>query len=257
MKKILKKTLKIIAWTFGALLLLGTIGYLVLDEKLPVGTEGPDAEALADKMLTAIDKPAFDSLPYLGWTSFRGHHYLWDKRRNLVEIVHNDERIILQPDSMRGKAFEDGKPLEGEANEKRVQKGITAYWNDGFWLYAPFKVRDPDTRRAMVTAKDGSKSLLVTYGSGGCTPGDHYLWHLDANGRPIAWQLWVQILPLHGLRTGWDDWVQLPGGAWISNTRTTKIKDLRFTDVKGGQKWSDFGRTADPFAEIVGWVPSK
>jgi hypothetical protein len=255
MKKILKKTLKIIAWTLGSLLLLGTIGYLVLDKKLPVGVEGSEAEALADKMLTAIDKPAFDSLHYLQWTYRTDHRYFWDKQRNLAEVSYGKRRVILQPDSLRGMAFEDGKRLEGEANDKVVQKELTAFWNDGFWLYAPFKVRDPGTKRAVVTGDDGSKSLLVTYSSGGRTPGDSYLWHLDANGRPTAWQMWVQILPIHGLGTGWAEWQQLPGGAWFAATRTTKLTDLHFLDIKGGQQLSDIGRNGDPFAEMAAWLP--
>lgn len=252
MKKILKKILKITAWTLGAMLLLGTVTYFVMDEKLPVGVEGPEAEALTDKMLAAINKPAYDSLHYLGFTSFRGHQYLWDKQRNLVEIQRGKDRLLLRPDSLTGVVFEDGKPLAGDALAKEVEKGITAFWNDGFWLYAPFKVRDPGTKHAVVTDDEGHKSLLVTYGSGGRTPGDHYLWHLDADGRPNAWQLWTHILPIGGLRLGWGEWVQVQGGAWMSIARTTKLKDLHFKDVKGGQSYSDFGRQQDPFAELLG-----
>jgi hypothetical protein len=255
MKKILKKTVKIAAWTIGIVLVLGTIGYFVMDKKLPVGTEGAEAEALTDKMLAAIDKPGYDTLPYLQWTYRTGHHYLWDKQRNLVEVTHGKRRVLIQPDSLRGMAYEDGQLQTGQDNDAIVQKELTAFWNDGFWLVAPFKVRDPGTRRAVVVNDDGSKSLLVTYESGGRSPGDHYLWHLDATGRPIAWQLWVKILPIGGLRFGWEDWQQLPGGAWVSSTRSTRLKDLRITDIKGGMQLSDFGRIEDPFAAIAAWLP--
>ncbi len=250
MKKILKRVLKVGAWGLGILLLLGTVGYFAMDEKLPASTEGPEAEALADKMLAAIDKPAYDSLHYLQWTYRTGHHYLWDKSRNLVEVTHGKRRVLLQPELMTGLAFDDGKPLDGKDKESAVQKDLTAFWNDAFWLVAPFKVRDPGTRRATVTNADGSKSLLVTYGSGGRTPGDHYLWHLDANGRPTAWQLWVKILPIGGLRFGWDEWQRLGEGAWLSSTRSTKLKDLHVTDIKGGQQLADVGRDVDPFLEL-------
>lgn len=256
MKKILKKTLKIAAWTFGVLLVLGGIGYLAVDEKLPTGVEGPEAEALTDKLFAAINKPAYDSLPYLQWTYRTGHHYFWDKKKNVVEVAYGKRRVLIQPDSLRGMAYEDGILQTGKDNDDIVQKELTAFWNDGFWFVAPFKVRDAGTRRAVVTNDDGSKSLLVTYGSGGRTPGDHYLWHLDSNGRPTAWQLWVKILPIGGLRFGWEDWQQLPGGAWVSSTRSTKLLDLHVTDIKGGTQFSDFGRNEDPFAAIAAWIPN-
>lgn len=257
MKKILKKTLKILAWTVAALLVAGTVGYLVVDEKLPQGVEGPQAEALADKMLAAVNKPAFDSLHYLAWTYRNGHHYLWDKSRNLVEVTHDSRRVLLQPDSLRGKAYESGKPLAGKDEENAVQKALTGFWNDGFWLIAPFKVRDPGTKRAVVRNGDGSESLLVTYTSGGRTPGDHYLWHLDATGRPVAWQLWVKILPIGGVRFAWEDWRQLPGGAWMSGSRVSKLKTLPIRDIAGGQTLGEMGRKDDPFAEIAAWLPAN
>jgi hypothetical protein len=255
MKKILKKALKIFAWTLGIVVVLGTIGYFAMDEKRPVATEGAEAEALTDKLLAAVNKPAYDSLHYLQWTYRGNHHYLWDKQRNLAEVTHGKRRVVLQPDSLRGLAYEDGKPMEGKAQDDAVQKDLTAFWNDGFWLIAPFKVRDPGTKRGIVVNEDGSKSLMVTYDSGGRTPGDHYLWHLDANGRPTAWQLWVKILPIGGLRFGWEDWQQLPGGAWVASSRTTKLMDLHVDDIKGGQAWSDFGRERDPFEALNAWLP--
>ncbi len=251
MKKFFKRLLKIIAWTLGILLLGGTIGYLVLDKKLPEGVEGAEAEALADKMLAAINKPAWDTLGALEYTYFKGgHHILWDKKRNLVDVKWGDNHVLADPSAMTGLAWEDGKPLSGEDANKIVQKGITWFWNDTFWLAAPFKAKDLGTVRKTVTNDDGSKSLLVTYSSGGRTPGDSYLWHLDANGLPIAWQFWVKVLPIGGVRLGWEDWQTLPGGAKLSATRSSGLTDLHFKDIKAGSSLAELGYTEDVFAPL-------
>ncbi|HEX2899338.1 MAG TPA: hypothetical protein VHS96_06430 [Bacteroidia bacterium] len=252
MKKFFRRLLKIIAWTLGILLVAGTVGYLVVDKKLPEGVEGPEAEALADKMLAAVNKPAWDSLGVLEFTYFKGgHHILWDKTRNLVQVEWSDNRALVDPSNMKGIAWEDGERLTGEKETKVVEKGITWFWNDSFWLMAPFKARDPGTIRKVVTNDDGTRSLLVTYGGGGRTPGDSYLWHLDASGLPIAWQFWVKVLPIGGVRLGWGDWQTMPGGAKLSLLRSSGIADLHFKDVKGGAKLSDLGYTTDVFEPLL------
>ncbi len=53
--------------------------------------------------------------------------------------------------------------------------------------------------RRLVKTKTNKDALLVTYTSGGTTPGDSYLWHLDASGKPESYQMWVSILPIGGL----------------------------------------------------------
>jgi hypothetical protein len=251
-KKILRKLLKISLWTLGILIVVGAVGYIALDKRLPEGKEGAEAEALTDKMFAALNKPAWDSLGFLQWTYFKGgQQFFWDKKRNLVEAKWSANRVLLDPSEMTGIAYEKGEKQTGEKADKLVQKGLTLFWNDGFWLYSPFKVRDAGTTRKLVENADGSKSLLVTYGNGGRTPGDHYLWHLNAEGIPTGWQMWVKVFPIGGLRLGWTDWQTLPGGAKISATRTSALKDLRMTNIKGGNSLQDFGLQTDPFAELL------
>jgi hypothetical protein len=94
------------------------------------------------------------------------------------------------------------------------------------------KVFDPGTRRGIVILEDGSEGLLVSYTSGGVTPGDHYLWILEASGLPKAWRMWVNIIPIGGLEFGWTDWTA-PEGPRIARNHPSAlfgvpIKDLSF-----------------------------
>jgi hypothetical protein len=254
--KIIKKTLKILAWTLGIIVLAGGIGYLVLDKKLPEGVEGPEAEAMADKMLKAVNKEGWDSLAFLQFTYFKGDHkILWDKQRNLAEVQWDGNRVLIDPSTMKGLAWKDGERAEGEQHDKLVEKAITLFWNDSFWVIAPFKIRDPGTVRKTVTLDDGSKALLVTYTSGGRSPGDHYLWHLNAEGVPIAWQLWVKIFPIGGIKQGWEEWKTLPGGAKVAMVRSHSMKELRFKDIQGGGSLAALGYEEDVFAPLVNNMP--
>jgi hypothetical protein len=73
---------------------------------------------------------------------------------------------------------------------------------------------------------------------------------LDATGMPVAWQFWVHVMPIGGVRLGWEDWQTLPGGAKISTMRSSTLKDLKFKDVKGGATLSDLGYPEDLFAPL-------
>jgi hypothetical protein len=49
---------------------------------------------------------------------------------------------------------------------------------------------DEGTTRSLVKNEDKTNGLLVSYASGGVTPGDAYLWKLDANGLPQSYKMW-------------------------------------------------------------------
>jgi hypothetical protein len=44
--------------------------------------------------------------------SFRGnHHYLWDKKRNLVQVEWDDKKVLYNTQTIEGIAYENGKKL--------------------------------------------------------------------------------------------------------------------------------------------------
>ena len=102
-------------------------------------------------------------------------------------------------------------------SEELIDKGVKYFNNDSFWLVAPYKVFDKGTERRLVTLENNKKALLVTYTSGGSTPGDSYLWHLDKDGKPTNFQMWVDILPIDGLTATWNNWITTDSGAQLPN----------------------------------------
>ena len=95
--------------------------------------------------------------------------------------------------------------------------------------------------------EDGSDGLMVSYASGGVTPGDTYLWLLDENGRPTGWKMWVKILPFKGLYTSWADWVTLDTGAQIASMHGIKSFNLPIGNLDSGQTYEELG-IENPFS---------
>jgi hypothetical protein len=238
---------------YGLLVIVGllVVGYFILDKPVPQGVEGQAAEALADKLLGAVNAQAWDSLGYLSWESVRSdREYLWDKSHNRVEVKWKQHRCLVRPDAGDGVAFTDGKAVSGPEAQDLIKDAIHWFWNDSFWMTGYFKVRDPGTTRKVVALPEGGEGLLVQYSSGGTTPGDAYLWKLDAQGRPTGWQMWTHVLPIGGLSFTWEGWQTLKGGAQISTVHSGSILTINQEGLKGGQQLADIGRTTDPFLEL-------
>jgi hypothetical protein len=211
----MKKAFRIIGILVLSLILIPFVGFLVIDEKLPTGESGERADALAMQMMESLNKSAWDETEEISWTFKSIHTYTWNKVDNVVNVKWGDNEVQLDPESISGVV------INAEAYTAAEVKGlIKVAWdyfnNDSFWLCAPFKVFDPGTERSIVELEDGSEALMVTYTTGGTTPGDSYLWILDENYRPKAIKMWVSIIPLGGLEASWGNYLTLESGAMIA-----------------------------------------
>lgn len=231
----IKKIVKIV---LGALLLLfglGAILFAIYNEPLPSGIKSQNADALAQKMLTALNYEAYLETRFLEWSFANGkHHYRWDKEADTALVMWSDYVVSLDLKvAGKGRVAKDKIPLEGLEKEKLIKKATSFFNNDSFWLVAPFKVFDPGTERSIVSLKDGTQALLVTYTSGGDTPGDSYLWKLQPNGFPISFKMWVSIIPIGGIEASWDEWQVTESGAFLPSKHSIGPITLDMGDVRG------------------------
>ena len=246
MKKILK--------ALGLLILVSGIILAILawwaHQPRPVGHSPEQADQLANKMLTAINAPAWDTTHWVQWT-FRGaRDFLWDKQRHFVQVRWGDHEVLLHTKTVTGKAFTNGTPVTGSEADELIQTAWAHFCNDSFWLNAPAKVFDPGTERHLATTDDGRQGLLVTYTSGGVTPGDAYLWHLDATGLPVSYQMWVNIIPIGGLEFSWEDWTTLDGGARIAQFHRSSLLEIPIENGRAATDWIGLQLTSDPFVAL-------
>ncbi|SNT05365.1 hypothetical protein SAMN05421640_2181 [Ekhidna lutea] len=214
----IKAVLKFLGTGLVTLLIIGILTYLFIDESVPDGTKGQEAEELADEMLTALNKPGFDTLSIINFTYPGGHTYEWNRDENEVRVQWESNDVLLNLNV---------SPEEYSSTE---YQGYEYFINDSFWLIAPFKVRDHGVIRSSVKLDEG-RGLLVTYTTGGVTPGDSYLWIIDEKGFPKAWKLWTSNVPIGGLKFGWGGWTEKKG-VWFSLFHPSQVIDLEITDLE-------------------------
>ncbi|MBC2846768.1 hypothetical protein [Winogradskyella flava] len=233
-----KRILKIIGgviifFTLPTLLFFGFM-YLKYNEDLPDGQQGPKADQLATRMLEALNEDAYRNTDYLEWT-FKGiHHYKWYKTDKTCEVSWGEMTVILDLQNQNNsKVFAGKQEYNGKEKYDYILKAESYFNNDSFWLVAPYKVFDVGTERRLVITEEDKDALLVTYTSGGSTPGDSYLWHLDDNGKPKSFQMWVDILPIGGLEATWNDWLTTESSAILPKFHKLLFLSLDMGEVKG------------------------
>ncbi|UQD55289.1 hypothetical protein [Flavobacterium sp. K5-23] len=244
MKKILKISASIIL-----ILILTVLAFSYFTSKpLPVGQQGIKAEELTNKIQEAINQKAWDTTAAVSFT-FRGsHHYLWDKKRNLVQVKWDNKKALYHTQTLEGVAYENDNKLTDTQKTEAIKKANDYFNNDSFWLIAPFKLRDAGTTRSIVI-QDNQEALMITYDSGGSTPGDSYVWLVDQNYMPKAWRMWVSIIPVGGLETSWEDWKTFPNNLKIATSHKGLI-NLKLENVKTGMSVQEINNGVDPFTEL-------
>lgn len=247
MKKILKWVLRVLLGLVGLVVIL-FVGIWIASDPYPQGEQGPEADALAQKVWEATNKSAWDSVGAVCWNFGGRHKLLWDKKRHLARVQWNKNEVYVDINQKSGVAFQDGERVKDKKNDDLVISAWQWWVNDSFWLNAPAKIFDPGTSRSLVKMEDDSEALLVQYSSGGATPGDAYLWILDKNGRPKAWRLWVKIVPIKGFEFSWENWKKLSNGAEIAQTHASKLYTLEITDIQTAPSAAELNGGQDPFA---------
>lgn len=213
----LKKVLKIILGaiifiTLPSLMLYGFL-YFKYNESIPQGQAGEKADALAYKMLDALNHDAFTNTDYIEWTYQKRRHYRWHKDKQTCDVYWKEYRVTLNfKDHEKHKAFVHGFTVDGEMAKDIISKGFKHFKNDSFWLVAPHKVFDDGVKRELVE-NEGNSHLLVTYRDNSVISDATYLWMLDGSGKPISCKMWTSKLPIDGLEATWNHWKTTESGA--------------------------------------------
>jgi hypothetical protein len=227
----MKKVLKYIGIILAILIVGVAFLFFSYNESLPNGVEGKEADNLASKMLNTLNFEAYKETEVLEW-SFRGEHfYKWNKNENTVIVSWSKNKVKLNTKNTENSIIIES---DKDANSDDLIQLATDYFNnDSFWLVAPYKVFDQGVERKLVKHND-KDALLITYTSGGSTPGDSYLWILDKNGLPTSYKMWVSIIPIGGLEATWSNWKTTASGIKLPTKHALNIinKELDMGEVK-------------------------
>lgn len=237
---------------FGLGAALALCIFLFVRHPRPQGAvAGPAAEELAHAVEKAVDKAAWERTLAVRWTFGGRHRHLWDRQRQRARVRFGATEVLLDLTSHKGRVYRNGAEVGGAAQAKALENAY-AYWiNDSFWLNPLAKLYDDGMVREAVELPGGERGLLVSYQSGGLTPGDSYLWIAGPDGLPRAWRMWVSIIPVGGVETSWEGWTTLATGARVATVhRIVPGVTLRLSDVAGAASLAELEPGPDPFLRL-------
>lgn len=245
-----KNIFKSIFYFFGFAVLALIVYYIIIDEDLPKGMQGPQADTLAMRMMAAVNSDAWDTTYAVKWTFRSPHYHVWDRKRNFAKVSWDNKEVLINIDERVGLVTKGGENKTEEDLSSICEKGWKYWVNDSFWLNPVTKVFDQGTQRRLIKREEGNDALLITYTAGGDTPGDSYLWIVDENGLPIAWKLWVSIIPIGGIEFTWEDWITLATGAKIASKHDGPI-EIPIKEIEGASSLEALTNGVDIFESLL------
>tara|TARA_R110002051_G_scaffold56046_9_gene104035 strand:- start:30860 stop:31561 length:702 start_codon:yes stop_codon:yes gene_type:complete len=230
----IKKLFNVLAVLVLLIIICFSVLYYLYNKPIPTGLAGPEADALAYRMLDALDYKKFNNTKIIEWSFRDDHTYKWDKEKFTVHVSWDNNKVLLDLITPKSSiATVNGSPASYEKTQDLIADAQRYFNNDSFWLIAPYKIFDRGTERYLVDMEDGSEALLVTYTQGGDTPGDSYLWILEPSGMPKSFQLWTKIIPIDGLEASWDNWTKTESGAYLPTSHKFGPMTISMGEVKG------------------------
>lgn len=211
--------------------------YLALNEELPQGSSGPKADDFAAKILKRVQHENYEGTDVIQWTFRNKNKYLWKKDEGVVEVKWDEVFVKLNTSKpTQSLVFDQQAEIIGDQKNPYIQKALKNFNNDSFWIVAPHKLFDSGTTRKLVTMENGQRALLVTYSSGGSTPGDSYLWNVDESYLPVSYKMWVGILPIGGLEATWENWKITASGILVPQKHQILGIDIPMSNIEA---WKD------------------
>lgn len=243
-------------WVKGVLIVLLALVFLAgglywwNNEPLPKGEAGAKADALAKKMMQAVDVEAWNATGAVSWNFAESRQHIWDKERHFAQVTWQGNVVLVNNHTQTGIVKQKASGNK-KSDAELVREAWEIWVNDSFWLNPIAKLFDPGTVRELVSLPSGEEALLITYQSGGATPGDAYLWIVDKEGLPRAWKLWVSIIPIGGLEFSWEKWQTTSTGFKVATLHQSALKDLSLTEVKAAKTLQALTQEKDIFEELV------
>lgn len=195
---------------------------------------GSDSQAIAiaDTVMTRMGgRAAWDEARYFGWTFFNGRRHLWDKHANRARVQTEDYVVFLNLATKEGRVYDRASDtilteVTGEAAREELRRAYSAWANDSYWLFMPFKLKDDGVtltyegeRRAETTGRP-ARVLGLTFDAVGLTPNNRYeILVDDETGLVIEWAYFADAGDAEpGFRRPWTGYED-HGGLMLATDR--------------------------------------
>ncbi|TVQ57098.1 MAG: hypothetical protein EA377_01200 [Phycisphaerales bacterium] len=187
--------------------------------------EDSDARAieLADAVMRAMGgRDAWDQTRYLTWNFFGVRRHVWDKHTGDLRVDWADREtgaayvVLMNLDSGEGSVYEDGREItDEEVIQARLDFARTAWINDSYWIFMPYKLKDTGVTLTHIGTRDtaageSAEVVQLTFEGVGETPENKYHVYIDPDSKLVVqWDFFARYDDQSpALSTPWTNWEQ-------------------------------------------------
>ena len=206
-----------------ALACLALLAACRAEPQSPRASEAPApsaAETLAGRVMDALGgEAAWEDTRCISWLFMGRRRLLWDKATGDVRVESGDAVTFVNLRTRAGKAFEKGVEVVDEAaRATALEKAYGAFINDSYWMFMPYKLRDPGTHLALLGERETkagrpAEVLEMTFDQVGLTPQNRYLVYVGKeSGLVEQWDYFPTREDAEPkLSTPWNAWKRFGG----------------------------------------------
>ena len=182
---------------------------------------GSDERAIeiADEVMESLGgRQAWDRTRFLTWNFFGNRRHFWDKHSGDVRVEGADREsgvpylVLMNLQSKEGRAWRDGVEASGEDLAALLELGESAWINDAYWMFMPYKLKDSGVTLRYVgegQMTDGrpAEVLQLTFSGVGRTPQNKYRVYVAESGLVEQWDYYENATDEEPrFQVPWADW---------------------------------------------------
>ncbi len=172
---------------------------------------------LADSVMWALGgRQAWDRTCCFSWNFFGRRRLWWDKHRQQARIEWFSDSLIVVVHlaDTTGQAWWKGRAVrDPDSLRLFLSKGISAWINDSYWLFMPYKLKDSGVTLKYVgrdSTMNGTLAEVVqlTFSGVGETPHNKYHVYIDPDSYLVVqWDFYLDAADtIPRFRTPWNGW---------------------------------------------------
>lgn len=156
---------------------------------------------IADEVMKAMGgRQNWDNTRYITWNFFGRRKLLWDKWQGDVRIEMDSTIYLVNIAKNTGKVKKGNEIItHPDSLQKYIDRGISIWINDSYWLVMPFKLKDSGVTLKYIGERNTANGkpadvLQLTFQNVGRTPENKYWVYIDKNSRLVTqWEYYQKF----------------------------------------------------------------
>lgn len=191
------------------------------------GSADERSAAIAAEVMQALGgAEAWQETRFVSWLFFERRQHYWDRWSGDIRIQDDEHLILMNINTGKGRAWVGGQEItEADSLAKLLDRGHAWWINDSYWLFMPYKLRDPGVTLRYLGERDMQDGrpadvLELTFKNVGRTPDNKYEVCVDKETHLVGeWSYYTKADDPEPRFTGpWTDW-QRVGRIMLAGSR--------------------------------------